>query len=184
MVDPDNHSRLHRIWSCMKYRCKRNKQYAGRGITVCNEWESYKQFAAWARENGYRDDLTIERIDVDGNYCPENCVWIPFELQARNRTTTHKVEYNGKVMSLAEAAEICGISYKLAHERLMAGWSVNDALETPTRSKDSLAKKCRERGVNYKCVQQRIKKLGWSEERALSTPTLGIGANQVSYHHA
>lgn len=181
MVDPDNHSRLHRVWSCMKYRCNHNKQYAGRGITVCDEWKSYKQFASWARENGYREDLTIERIDVDGNYCPENCTWIPFEKQARNRTTTHRVEYRGKTMSLAEAAEMCGVSYKLAHERISNGWSVEDALETPPINKDSLAKKCAELGVNYKCVYQRINKLGWDEEKALNTPFLGVGANQASY---
>ena len=110
MIDPDNHSRLHKIWCCMKYRCKHDRLYAGRGISVCDEWQNYKPFAEWARSHGYEDDLTIERIDVNGNYCPQNCTWIPKEKQARNRTTTRIVEYRGIEMSLAEAAELAGVS--------------------------------------------------------------------------
>ena len=72
---------------------------------MCDEWQNYKPFAEWARSHGYEDDLTIERIDVNGNYCPQNCTWIPKEKQARNRTTTRIVEYRGIEMSLAEAAD-------------------------------------------------------------------------------
>jgi len=177
----DHHSRLHKIWSCMKYRCNHNKQYAGRGIKVCDEWQLYEGFRDWAKSNGYQDDLTIERIDVNGNYCPSNCKWIPFEEQARNRTTTKWVEYNGVEMSLAEVASLSGVDYKLLHGRLAKGWDLERAISEPTSKRKELREKCEALGVNYKCVYQRIFKLGWTEEKALNTPFLGIGANQSSY---
>lgn len=183
MKNPDNHTRLHKIWSGMKYRCRHNKQYAGRGIIVCDEWQSFAGFKSWADKSGYREDLTIERIDVDGNYCPENCTWIPFGRQAKNRTTTRFVVYNSRVMSLAEAAEIANIPYKLAHGRIAKGWDVEKALNTPIQSGGGLKQKCRDAGIDYKIVHQRIHKLGWSEEEALHTPNAGQGANQTTYHH-
>lgn len=82
--------RLYRIWHHMKERClvvntKEYKHYGARGITVCREWMDYETFRTWALGNGYKDDLTIERKDVDGNYCPENCTWIPRAEQPKNR---------------------------------------------------------------------------------------------------
>ena len=73
--------RLYRIWQCMLNRCRRQKdkyyqRYGGRGISVCEEWHSFPQFYEWAVANGYKDNLTIDRIDVDGNYEPSNCQWL------------------------------------------------------------------------------------------------------------
>lgn len=174
----ESHTRLHNIWCDMHKRCKHHPMYGGRGIKVCDEWFDYENFAKWARSNGYDDSLTIERIDVNGNYCPQNCKWISFAKQARNRTTTKLVNYRGREMSLAEAAEIAGIPYKLAHARLKKGWSVDRALEEPIKCKSEPHKKCDELGLNYHSVYNRIRK-GWSEDDAFSFP-FSIGNNQFT----
>lgn len=132
----ESHTPLHNIWCGINNRCDpmhtHSEKYGKRGITVCEEWHSYEDFAKWARENGYKKGLTIERIDVNGNYCPENCTWIPQGQQARNRRTTHWVMYQGKRMSLAEACEIAGLPYKQVFWRMSrAGWSFEKAISTP-----------------------------------------------------
>lgn len=176
----ESHTRLHNIWCGMRKRCRKHIRYAGNGIKVCDDWEDYKTFAKWARENGYEDNLTIERIDVDGDYCPQNCKWIPLGEQSRNRHTTRWVEWNGRKMSLSKAAEISGIPYYQVHFRLKNGWTLEDALTKPLFKKSDLHKKCDELGLNYHTVYNRIR-MGWSEEDALNTPIVGIGANQTTY---
>lgn len=132
----ESHTRLHNIWCGINNRCDPNhisaERYGKRGIKICDEWQSYEAFAAWAVENGYNDGLTIERIDVNGDYCPENCAWVTLGKQARNRRTTHWVIYDGKKMSLAEACEIAGLPYKQVFWRMRrAGWSFEKAISTP-----------------------------------------------------
>lgn len=85
------HTRIYRIWTCMKSRCYSPangmyRHYGGRGITVCDEWkDDITAFHKWAIANGYRDDLTIDRIDVNGNYEPSNCRWATYSQQNKNR---------------------------------------------------------------------------------------------------
>lgn len=87
-------SRLYRIWSAMKERCSREKHvsyknYGARGIKVCDEWRhDFPAFRKWALSHGYADNLTIDRIDNDGNYCPENCQWL---TRAENAMKRHGV---------------------------------------------------------------------------------------------
>ena len=166
----ESHTRLHNIWCDVGKRCTHHERYAGRGISRCKEWDNYETFAKWARENGYNDGLTLERINVNGNYCPENCKWIPLAEQARNRRTTFWVEYNGRKMSLAEAAEIAKLPYKQVHFRIKQGWSIEKALSTPLKKESEIHKKCKEIGINYHTVYTRIHQLGWDEEKALNTP--------------
>ena len=91
-------SRLYSIWNGMKQRCSnpnrnRYKHYGGRGIKVCEEWEkSFETFRAWALANGYAEDLSIDRIDCDGNYCPENCRWATIKEQQNNRRNNKRLE--------------------------------------------------------------------------------------------
>lgn len=109
-------TRLWNIWRGMRDRCSREQNddyqhYGGREIKVCEEWEhSFESFKKWAIANGYQDDLTIDRIDNDGDYCPENCRWATRKEQTRNRRIT-------KTIPVAEIAEIDGISYQEAYKK-------------------------------------------------------------------
>lgn len=108
--------RIHRIWKGMYNRCFNSntydfKYYGGRGITVCDEWrgdDGFQNFYEWAMANGYRDELTIDRIDVNGNYSPNNCRWITQYEQTRNRRNTINITALGKTMCLKDWIDECG----------------------------------------------------------------------------
>ncbi len=130
-------TRLYRTWGHMKDRCylasnDHFKYYGGRGITVCDEWRNdFVIFRDWALSHGYEEALTIERRDVNGNYSPDNCLWIPRAEQARNRTDTVRFEYQGKVLMAGQIAERCGISETALRSRLQLGWSMDRATTVP-----------------------------------------------------
>ena len=133
-----SNSRLYRIWLKTKTRCydsnqKRYNSYGGRGITVCPEWrESFEAFRDWALANGYRDDLTIDRKDVNGNYEPNNCRWITNQEQQNNRRDNHYITYNGEKRTITEWARIFGISENALVHRINRGWDLDRAMKTPT----------------------------------------------------
>jgi hypothetical protein len=106
----------------MKARCTNPKhknfnRYGGRGITICDEWLISATFFEWAINNGYADNLTIERINNNGNYCPANCEFIPQADQCLNQEKTHRITIDGVVFSLRRAAMVMGISYEVAKRR-------------------------------------------------------------------
>lgn len=129
--------KLYSVWTQMKNRCENPsnvnyKNYGSRGITVCEEWRNdYRAFREWAMCHGYSDGLTIDRIDNDVGYCPENCRWVPHKEQERNRRNNHRVSFRGEVHTLSEWEEITGISQRTIRLRLKAGWSVERALTEP-----------------------------------------------------
>lgn len=109
-------TRLYNIYAGMKQRCYNPnchcfKRYGKRGIKICSQWlNGFVSFRDWALENGYSSNLTIDRIDVNGDYSPENCRWATIKQQSRNRRTTHLETYGGKTMCLTEWAEHIGIN--------------------------------------------------------------------------
>ena len=129
-------TRLYSIWRGMKERCGRRSHsfyeyYGGRGITVCEEWaRSFEAFREWALASGYRDGLTIDRKENDGDYCPENCRWATMEEQGNNRSNTLRVSYNGELHTITELSKKTGIKYSTLYMRLYNGWSVEKALAT------------------------------------------------------
>lgn len=124
-----SHGRLSSIWYHIKTRCNDEKSdkfqhYGGRGISVCDTWEKdYLEFEKWALLNGYTKEMTIDRIDVDGDYSPENCRWIPFSQQANNKRNTLWVEYNSQATSLKDAydQEKPNIGYNTTRKRYHRG---------------------------------------------------------------
>lgn len=130
-----SNTRLYEIWEKIKQRCNNPnsinfKHYGGRGIKVCNDWiNNFLAFKEWASMNGYDDTLTIDRIDVNGDYCPENCRWVNYTVQANNRRSNRKITYNGETHTIAEWASKTGINEKKIANRISKlGWSAEKAL--------------------------------------------------------
>ena len=133
-------SRLHNIWKSMKERCYNSghdqyKDYGGRGISICNEWRNdFMSFYNWAINNGYADNLTVDRIDNNGDYCPENCKWSTRKEQSNNQRTNHLLTYNNKTQTMAQWAEEVGLNPHTLQTRISRGWSVQDALFKKVRN--------------------------------------------------
>ena len=131
--------RLWCIWHDIKQRCLNSnnrdyKYYGGRGITIYEDWKEYAKFKNWALQSGYSDDLTIDRIDENGNYEPQNCRWATRTEQNRNKRSVAKLSYNGDVLTIAEWALKTGIPAKTIYHRIhKAGWNVEEALTTPIK---------------------------------------------------
>lgn len=127
--------RLYHSWKHMKQRCYNNndrdyKDYGARGITVCDEWKNdFMSFYDWAINNGYDDTLTIDRIDVNGNYEPNNCQWATRKQQSRNRRNIKQYTINGETHCLSEWCELLNINFDMVRARLYRGWTIIRALE-------------------------------------------------------
>lgn len=132
-----SYSRLRKIWNQMKQRCdnmnnKSYKNYGNKGIKVCDEWYDFKTFFDLALLNGYRDDLTIDRIDSTKNYCPDNCRWADRKTQNNNTSRNHLLTHNGKTQSIALWADEVNLPYSTLKSRIdKHGWDVERALLTP-----------------------------------------------------
>ena len=132
-------TKLYKVWRNMLNRCNnpKNKEYhcyGGRGIKVCPEWATdFSAFRDWALSNGYHESLTIERIDVNAGYFPENCMWADRYIQSRNRTNNRKISFQGRTMILVDWAKETGFSESTIRRRLNRGWSVERALTTETK---------------------------------------------------
>ncbi len=126
---------------CRCYRKKQNDypRYGGRGIRVCNEWRhSWRAFLDWALSHGYRQGLQIDRIDNNGDYCPENCHFVTPKENARNKRNNRRITFRGETHLLCEWSERTGLTKHLIYYRInVGGWSVERALTTPVDKKKS-----------------------------------------------
>ena len=128
-----HHTRLNKIYEHMKDRCYNPNfhcynRYGGRGITICKEWlEDYQTFKAWALSHGYSDNLTLDRIDNDKGYYPENCRWITLQAQCDN--TRKSICIAGRNRSLTSWCKLLGLNYNVVRYRLKKGYRIEDALE-------------------------------------------------------
>jgi hypothetical protein len=131
------YSRIYRLYRSLLARCyyKKDKafeRYCGRGIKVCKEWKNnFKKFYDWAINNGYKDKLTIDRIDNDKGYFPKNCRWITVKEQCNNKRNNRLLTFNGKTQTLTQWAKELKISNNTIEGRLRLGWSIEKALAFP-----------------------------------------------------
>lgn len=200
----DRHTRLNYIFSAMKKRCysttcKAYKDYGGRGITICDEWRNaektsikgtksnnvtkgFKAFKEWALNNGYADNLTIDRIDVNKGYSPDNCKWSTPKEQQNNRRNSVLITYKGKTQTLTQWCEELNFDYQLAQHRLHRNWSAEKTFETEVnkglplityKGKTQTVKQwCRELNLKYRTVYNRLSK-NWTVEEAFGIKKRG-----------
>lgn len=135
----EGRTRLYRIWNNIKQRClnpnnSNFKNYGGRGITVCDIWlNSYIAFKEWALNNGYSDNLSIDRINVNGDYEPNNCRWVTQKMQNNNTRSNKKITFNGETLTLAQWRERLGFKRGVLEYRLNNGWDLEKAFLTPSK---------------------------------------------------
>ena len=128
-------TRLYRIWSNMKTRCANKNspdyiRYGARGISVCREWFNFTFFKEWAIANGYSDKLTLDRINNNRGYCPENCRWTSRQEQSNNTRRNKYITYKGLTKTIAQWAELLCIPYSVLYTRLYKlNWSVEEAFD-------------------------------------------------------
>lgn len=141
-----SHSRLYKVWGNMRKRCtcktdEHYDRYGKRGITICDEWaNSFIAFRDWALSTGYDEfaptgECTIDRIDNNKGYFPENCRWVNRNVQQNNRRANHLLTIDGKTHTVAEWSEVSGICYQTIQKRLQLGWDSKTAVFDPVRRK-------------------------------------------------
>lgn len=128
------YTRIYNIWRAMKQRCynknaKNYKNYGARGIKICDEWlQNFKNFYDWAMKNDYAENLSIDRIDVNGNYEPKNCRWITLQEQNNNRRSNNNITFGEKTQNLTQWCKLLNIKKHKIYASMEKGHSCNDAI--------------------------------------------------------
>lgn len=188
--------RLYAIYNGIKERClnKNNENYdlyGGRGISICDEWmgdNGYANFRTWALNNGYKNELTIDRIDVNGNYEPSNCRWATMKTQMNNRRNSIKININGQEMTLSDIADEYGISRGTVGSRYRAGCVGNEIIFGKDLKKyevdgrlytaDEISNVF---GIPKRQFASRLGK-GWSVEKAATFPYKSFVEKEIEYN--
>lgn len=126
-------SKLHGVWANMKDRCENKncksfQHYGARGISVCDEWHDFQCFYDWSISAGYSEGLSLDRIDVNKGYSPDNCRWATSKIQANNQRNNHRIEYDGETHTISEWAELFDIPKFVLYARIKNGWDIKRAL--------------------------------------------------------
>lgn len=178
---------LYQIWRGIKDRClnpnnKHFDRYGGRGITICDDWiNNFQAFYDWSIENGFKEGLTIDRIDNDGNYEPNNCRWVDYYVQANNRSNNHLITVDDETHTLSEWSRITGLDVHTISSRLSRGCSKEEIFNTNYKKVEKLklylykgkfftVKEIAEMsGLNADTIFRRMRK-GMSIEEAVEKP--------------
>lgn len=186
-------TRLYAVYKAMKQRCcnpndKSYKNYGGRGITICDKWlgeDGFMNFYHWSIKNGYdenapRGECTIDRIDNDSGYSPDNCRWVDSKVQAMNKQTTARFYIEGEKLNLIEISNKYGIDYNILRgriytnkdtiERAVFDEHIRDTLLTCDGITLPLKEWCKITGISLSAMHQRIGIHKWTHERAIKTP--------------
>lgn len=179
-------TRFYKIWVGMRARCNnpntdRYEHYGGRGITVCERWNSFEAFVEDMYPT-YKSGLTIERKDVNGNYEPTNCTWATSKQQANNKQNTRYLTYQGRTQSQLDWSKELNIPYGIISGRLNLGWSIDRVLSEPVTTYKSHHKTLEYNGESHSikewseitgltphAISSRLHR-GWTVERVLSQP--------------
>ena len=134
-------TRLYNIWKSIRERCNnpktnRSKNYFEKNIKICSEWDDFSVFKKWALENGYKDNLTIDRKDNKKGYSQENCRWATYEEQANNKTNNKKLTFNGETKTYAEWEKYLGLTRGIISSRVKKGWKIEDILSNKNFTKE------------------------------------------------
>lgn len=164
------HTRLYKIWAgikkrCLNKKCISYKNYGGRGIIICDEWkDSFEIFYEWSMNNGYNKNLTIDRIDVNGNYEPNNCRWITMKEQSNNKRDNRYITINSQTKTLSEWSDYYKINPKVVENRINRyKWSIEEAFEIVPRKRKGVT-------YTYNGVTKTI--VEWSEIYGVSRDKL------------
>lgn len=173
-------TKLYGVWNGIKGRClnsnhKSYGDYGGRGITICEEWLEFKNFYEWAINNGYKEGLSIERENVNGNYEPSNCRWATAKEQANNTRTNHFIEYNGENKTIKQWEDETGLP--IGQRITSDNWTIERAMNTPLHDNyriytyngesHTIAEWSQITGINYGTLYNRLTRLHWDINKAL-----------------
>lgn len=181
--------RLNNIYRGIKTRCynsnrKEYERYGGRGITMCEEWldsdrrthKGWEAFKQWSLLNGYTDEKTIDRIDNNKGYCPENCRWVSVKVQANNKRTNHFITHNGETKTIAQWSEEIGVNYgtlqsrvtrnKMNTEKALKNENYHNKMITYKGQTKPLSIWCKELNLIYTKTYSRLFKYHWSVEKS------------------